>query len=391
MPERDATVHGEIAPGFEPVREAFAANLAEGRDVGAGTCVYRDGRPVVDLWGGEFVAGTGAPYGRDALQIVFSTTKGATAVCVAILVDRGLLDYAAKVADYWPEFAENGKADITVTQLMSHQAGLPTIDARLSTAEVLAWDPIVEALAAQKPLWEPGTAHGYHALTYGYLAGELVRRVTGKPIGEFFATEVAAPLGLDFWIGLPESQEPRVSPMIPAPPPPPEMAEIMEAVMGPDTLGGRALSLNGALAVTEDNPIFVFNRREVHAAEIPAANGITNARSLARMYAARIGEVDGVRLLSPAVVDRARVQLTTGTDQCLQVETTFGLGFMTSGPFAPLGGPGGFGHPGAGGSVGFAVPEKGLAFGYVMNQMEANLAGDSRVAVLTEALFSCLD
>jgi CubicO group peptidase (beta-lactamase class C family) len=320
---------------------------------------------------------------------VFSTTKGATAICVGILVDRGLIDYEAAVAEYWPEFAANGKAAVTVAEVMSHRAGLPVVDTTLSMADVLAWDPIVEALAAQAPVWEPGTAHGYHALTYGYLAGELVRRVSGKPIGEFFASEVATPLGLDFWIGLPEARESRVSPIIPSPPPPPELAEMMEALTGPDTLAGRALSLNGAFAITEED--FVFNRREIHAAEIPAANGITNARSLARMYAACIGEVDGVRLLTPAIVDRARTRLTSETDRCLQVETAFGLGFMTSGAFAPLGGPGSFGHTGAGGSVGFAQPEKGLAFGYVMNQMEANLAGDSRVAALTEALHSCVD
>ena len=387
MPERDVAVHGEVAPGFEAVREAFATNLADGRDVGAATCVYRDGRRVVDLWGGEFAPGRG-PYAQDTLQLVFSTTKGATAICVGILVDRALIDYDAPVAEYWPEFAANGKEAITVAEVMSHRAGLPVIDAKLSMADVLAWDPIVEALAAQAPLWEPGTEHGYHALTYGYLAGELVRRVSGKSLGEFFASEVASPLGLEFWIGLPESEEGRVSPMIPSPPPPPELAEMMEALTGPDTLAGRALLLNGAFAITEDD--FSFNRREVHAAEIPAANGITNARSLARMYAACVGEIDGVRLLSPAVVDRARTPLTSGTDRCLQVETAFGLGFMTSGVFAPLGGPGSFGHTGAGGSVGFAHPEKGLAFGYVMNQMEANLAGDTRVAALTEALHSCL-
>jgi CubicO group peptidase (beta-lactamase class C family) len=212
--------------------------------------------------------------------------------------------------------------------------------------------------------------------------------MSGKPIGEFFATEVAAPLGLEFWIGLPESEEPRVSPIIPSSPSP-EVAELMEAMTGPDTLAGRALTINGALPFDADD--MLFNRREVHAAEIPAANGITNARSLARMYAACIGEIDGVRLLSPAVVDRARTQLTSGPDQCLQVETAFGLGFMTSGVFAPLGGPGSFGHTGAGGSVGFAHPERRLAFAYVMNQMEANLAGDTRVAALTEALNSCVD
>ncbi len=252
----------------------------------------------------------------------------------------------------------------------------------------MAWEPIVDALAAQAPFWPPGTAHGYHALTYGYLAGELVRRVTGKPIGEFFAAEAASPLGLEFWIGLPEAEEARVSPLIPAPPPPPELAEMMAAVMGPGTLGGRAMSLNGAFSLGGDE--FTFNRRDIHAAEIPAANGITNARSLARMYAACIGEVDGLRLLPPAVVERARTTLTSGTDSCLMAQTTFGLGFMTCGPFSPMLGPGSFGHAGAGGSLGFADPESGVAFGYVMNKMEMNLAGDPRVEALLDAVRSCL-
>jgi CubicO group peptidase (beta-lactamase class C family) len=307
---------------------------------------------------------------------------------VGICADRGLIDYGAPVADYWPEFAAAGKEDITVAQVLAHQAGLVAVDTPLSLAEILAWDPIVAALAAQAPLWPPGTAHGYHALTYGYLAGELVRRVSSKPIGEFFAAEVASPLGLEFWIGLPESAEHRVSPMIPSPPPPPEIAEMMALIMGPDTLGGRALSLNGAF--TLESGEFTFNRRDVHAAEIPAGNGITNARSLARMYAACLDEVDGVRLLSPAVVERASTTLTSGADLCIQAETTFGLGFMTSGPFTPMLGARSFGHAGAGGSLGFADPDAGVAFGYVMNKMEMNLAGDPRVESLLGALRTCL-
>src|SRR4051794_33494751 len=239
-------VGGEVAPGFEPVRDVLANSLASGNDIGAGVCVHVEGEKVVDVWGGAFARDGSRPYGPDTVHVVYSTTKGATAVCVALLADRGLIDYDAKVAEYWPEFGAAGKGAITVAQLMSHQAGLPVTEVVLPLEEVLRWDPVVEALAAQAPLWEPGTAFGYHAITYGYLAGELVRRVAGTSIGQYFAAEVAKPLGLDFWMGLPESEEPRVSPMIPPPRPTPEEAAIMAEALGPGTLGGRALMLNDA-------------------------------------------------------------------------------------------------------------------------------------------------
>jgi CubicO group peptidase (beta-lactamase class C family) len=319
---------------------------------------------------------------------VYSTTKGATAVCVALLADRGLVDYDAKVAEYWPEFAAAGKGDVTVAHVMAHQAGLPVTEIVLPLEQVLEWEPVVEALAAQAPMWEPGTAFGYHAITYGYLAGEIVRRVTGTSIGQFFAAEVAGPLGLDFWIGLPEAEEPRVSPMIPPPRPTPEQAALMAEALGPGTLGGRALMLNNAFLGAKGQ--MTWNTRAVHAAEVPAANGITNARSLSRMYAACIGEVDGVRLLSPEIVERARARLTFGPDRCLLREMAFGLGFIVHGGDNPLGGPGSFGHAGAGGSLGFANVETGVAFGYVMNKMNANIEGDPRVGALTAAVQSCL-
>jgi CubicO group peptidase (beta-lactamase class C family) len=214
------------------------------------------------------------------------------------------------VAEYWPEFAAAGKAGITVAQVMSHQAGLPTTEKVLPLEQVLQWEPVVEALAAQAPMWEPGTAYGYHGITYGYLAGELVRRVTGNSIGQFFAAEVAGPLGLDFWIGLPEAEEPRVSPMIPAPRPTPEEAAVMSQALAPGALGARAVMLNDAFLGAKGQ--MTWNTRAVHAAEVPAAGGITNARSLSRMYAACIGEIDGVRLLSPEIVERASTRLTSG-------------------------------------------------------------------------------
>jgi CubicO group peptidase (beta-lactamase class C family) len=260
----------------------------------------------------------------------------------------------------------------------------------LSLADALDWATVTKHLAAQEPYWEPGTAHGYHGLTYGWLAGELVHRVDGRSLGTFLRDEVATPLGIEFYIGLPEQLEPRVAPLINAPPPEtPEAAAMLAQVFGPTTVGGNALSLNGAFAAASarDN---VFNRRDVHAAEVPAANGITTASSLAKMYAACVGEIDGVRLLSPAYVDRARVTLSSGADRCLVADTTFGIGFMTHSAFSPLLGPGSFGHPGAGGSVGAALPEQELAFGYVMNQMHMNLAGDDRVTALTDAVLACV-
>lgn len=382
------TVNGEVAAGFEPIREAFAANL-EQHEVGAAVSVYQHGRKVVDLWGGFFDAARTTPYDDRSLQLVFSTTKGITAMCVAICADRGLIDYDANVAKYWPEFAAAGKEDVTVAQLLSHRAGIPFVDTPPTLDECLAWAPVCEALAKQAPMWEPGTAHGYHALTYGWLAGELVRRVDGRPIGQFVAEELSGPLGVDFWIGLPEAQEPRVSPLVAAPPLPPEAKAMADMFMGPETMGGRALSMNGAFG-DFDNANARFNSRAVHAAAIPAANGITNARSLAKLYAACIGDVDGVaRRITPATLDRARTTLTSGSDRCLIVETTFGLGFMTSGPFTTMLGPGSFGHAGAGGSLAFGHPEKGIGFGYVMNQMDNNLAGDPRVLSLMSALERC--
>ena len=387
-------ISGVVEPGWEPVREAFIANFTGGEDVGAGVAVYHGGSKVVDLTGGVFVEGAERRYDDTALQVVFSTTKGITAIAAAICAQRGLLNYDERVAAYWPEFAQHGKGDVTVAQLLSHQAGLVTVDGPVSLAEALDWPTITARLAGTAPIWPPGDGHGYHALTYGWLAGELIRRVDpkGRSIGRFVADEIVTPLGADteFYIGLPEAHEARVSPLIGAPintkADDPAVQAMLEQFLGPDSLGGKALMLNGAFAGEG-----TFNRRDVHAAEIPAANGITNAASLARIYAATIGEVGGVRLLDQAVVDRARTTLTPDgeSDKCLMFPTTFGLGFMTHGSFTPFAGPGSFGHPGAGGSVGFAHPELGIGFGYVMNKMASNLAGDPRAADLTAAALAC--
>jgi CubicO group peptidase (beta-lactamase class C family) len=385
----DLQVGGVVEPGFEGVREAFTANFERHDEVGAATSVYVHGRKVVDLWGGIADVATSAPYAGDTLQLVFSTTKGATALCANILIQRGLIDPDEPVATYWPEFAAGGKQDIPVRWLLCHKAGLIDVDKQLSLEETLAWDPVIAALEVQEPLWEPGTAHGYHATTYGWLVGEVIRRVSGKSVGTFFADEVARPLGLEFWIGLPDEQQHRVAPLIELDEPSdmdPAMKELIQQFIGPGTMLHRALHAPaGAMSAG------IWNDPVVRAAEIPAAGGVTNARSIAKMYAATIGEVDGVGpLLTPEQLDAATTCQTSGSDKCIYVDTTIGLGFWTSSPFAPYGGVRGFGHSGMGGSVGFGDPETGVGFGYVMNKMSINLSGDPRSRGLIRAVYDAM-
>lgn len=380
-------VGGDVAPGFEPVRDAFVANFENGQEAGAATSVYRDGVKIVDLWGGVADKDTGATWNEDTLQLVFSTTKGATAACAALLMERGLLDVDAPVAEYWPEFAANGKESIPVRWLLSHRAGLPALDDTLTPEQVVAWDPVVEALAAQKPWWEPGTKHGYHALTYGHLVGEVIRRLSGKSVGKFFADEFANPIGAEFFIGLPESEEHRVSKLGQGPPPEgiemtDDIKELIAGFMDPTSLISRTMNF----AV----PALDLNSREVHAAEIPAANGICTARGLARFYASLIGEVDGVRTLKPETITTVTTENTNGKDEVLKKVTRFGLGFMLDGPDVPYYGPSSFGHDGAGGSLGFADPDSGIAFGYVMNQMNQGINADPRPHSIIAALKTCL-
>ncbi|MFD8965754.1 serine hydrolase domain-containing protein [Streptomyces sp. NPDC059568] len=383
------TIDGEVAAGFEPVREAFAANFARHGDIGAAVCVYRDGRPVVDLWGGTADPDTGRPWTRETLQLVYSATKGATATAAHLLAQRGALDLDAPVATYWPEFAANGKADIPVRWLLSHQAGLVALDQPVPLAEALAWQPMVAALAAQPPQWTPGTAHGYHGRTFGWLVGEVIRRVSGRTPGRFFADEIAAPLGLDFFIGLPTSERDRLSRMVyqqpdadfttaPAESIPEELRELVAAMLDPNSLSNRAF------AVTDPAEID-FNSPEVQAAELPASNGIGTARGLARMYAALIGEVDGVRLLTPETLASATKEQAGGTDQVMLIPSRFSSGYMLPTGTNPMTGPTSFGHAGRGGSLAFADPEHGIAFGYVMNHIIEG-PDDVRASSLVEAV-----
>ncbi len=383
-------IQGTVAAGFEKVADAFRSNFDEFSELGAGFALYADGELQVDLWGGVADKASGRAWDDQTLQLVFSTTKGAAAICVARLVEAGKLNYSDPVSMHWPEFAANGKGDITVAQIMSHQAGLAWAEVPLTIDEILAVGPVVEALGAQAPLWEPGSTHGYHAVTYGWLAGELVRRIDGRSIGRYFAEEVAGPLGLDFWIGLPESEEGRVSTLESAPPPT-DVAELalMMQLMGPGTPGFKALTMNGSILALgmAENP---FNTRAFHATEMPAANGITNARSLAKMYAATVSDVDGGRVIAPDTMRAASTEAVRGSDHCLVAETRFGMGFMLDNATVPLLGPNAFGHAGAGGSLGQADPDTGVGYGYVMNQMLGGIAGDPRTIRLNAAVRACL-
>jgi len=373
----ETRVYGAVEPGFESVRDAFGANFERHGDVGAACCVYAEGRKVVDLWGGT--------YAPETLQMVMSSTKGVVAVAAHVLAQEGRLDFDAPVTAYWPEFGAEGKSEIPVRWLFSHRAGLPAIDRPLSIEDVYAWTPVAEALAAQKPLWEPNSGHGYHVGTYGWLAGEIIRRVTGVSVGAFVADRIARPLGLDLWIGLPAAEESRVKPMIASPPPAPGTpVDIFTArMLDPTTLLYRAF-------VNPPLPAPAFNERAFHAAEIPAANGITNARSLARMYAACIGEVDGVRLLRPDTLAAATREQSAGEDLVLGYETRYATGFQLSFPYRPMAGEGSFGHYGMGGSVGFAHPGRRVAFAYVMSQMLRSGGVDPRTKNLVDALLGCL-
>jgi len=386
-------ISGTVAAGWESVREVFADNFASQGEVGAAVSIFHRGECVVDLIGGFTDKTDAVPYSKDTLQLVFSTTKGIAAIALAMLVDRGLVDYDDLVVDHWPEFGQHGKDEATIAQLVSHQCGLYAVDGPLTIEEALDWNTITARLAATAPRWPIGTAHGYHALTYGWLIGEVIRRVDGRSPGRFVQEEIAGPLGVEMYIGLPAEHEPRVSDVTTQRSTKkeskvdPKIAAMIEQFMGPGTPAHDALSLGGAFG---DG---AFNQPRVRAAEIPAANGISNARSLATIYAATMQEMNGTQLLSSAVRERAARTVTPENepDKCLVLGTTFGMGFMTSGPFVPMAGPGSFGHPGAGGSVAFAQPSRDLAFAYVMNAMSANLAGDLRSQALIKAASSVAD
>jgi CubicO group peptidase (beta-lactamase class C family) len=368
------------------VRDAFAKNFAHG-DSGAACCVYLHGEPVVDLVGGLADATTGRAWSAGTIVPVFSTTKGATATCANLLVQRGRMDPDAPVATYWPEFAANGKKGVLVRHVLSHTAGLPVVEGAFTLDQALDWFPVVEQLATQAPRWESGTQVGYHMRSYGWLVGELVRRIDGRTLGRFFRDEVADPLHLDFWIGLPEAFESRVGRIIPPPEPEdPEVRALMAAVMAPGTLMGDALTGPADLFHYDE----MWNSRAVHAAELPSSNGIASAHAVARMYASLIGPVDGVRTLAADTIARATTALIEGTDVVIGAPMRYGLGYSLGDALSSAAPSTGFGHSGAGGSLGFADPAAGLGFGYVMSRMQVGLAEDRRPRNLVRAAYSAL-
>lgn len=384
-------VKGTCAPRFAAVRRAFEEQLRSGREVGASVAVTVDGDPVVDLWGGWADQGRSIPWERDTLVNLYSTTKGMTAMCAHRLVDEGRLELDAPVARYWPEFAGAGKADVPVRWLLCHRGGLPAVRRPLPGEALYSWEAMTAALAAQEPWWTPGTRHGYHAVTFGWLVGEVVRRIDGRSLGRYFREEIAQPLGIDFHVGIEDGEHGRIAEMgALSQEPSTNGSGVLEAILS-DPQGMTALAFLNPPALA-----LGVNHAEWRRAEIPGANGHGNARALARLYGvlARGGHQDGVHLLSPEAIARCHAEQSHGEDLVLRIPTRFGLGFMLpqrgvpGGSFGPS--PRAFGHPGAGGSLGFADPERGVGFGYAMNRMGPNLLVDPRPGALIDALYEGL-
>jgi CubicO group peptidase (beta-lactamase class C family) len=390
----EPTVHGWVAPGFEPVRDAFGENFRSKGDTGAAFAAYRSGRQIVHLWGGEREAG--APWAEDTLVCGFSTGKGITTLAIQILVDRGQLDVDAPVSTVWKEFDTHGKARMTTRMLLNHTAGLPTFpeyERVVNTDDPASFqrhDAIAAALAATTPLWEPGTQSGYHSITMGYLLGEIVRRITGKTIGQFIRSEIAQPLGLDYWVGLPEAEHPRVARL---------QADLAFGsddtftTMNHTTPGGQALFMGPVRGL---DAVFgeTFNDPAFRQAEVAAAGPHTDAHSLARIYGALAsdGSIDGVRLVSPATISTFAQESFSGIDVIANLHSRLGLGYaLNSSLRYPMGpNPEAFGHPGYGGAMAFADPISGVGIGYVTKAMVIGMGTDHRVQALTEALYGCM-
>ncbi len=368
-------VHGTCKPEFEAVRTAFLANFDQGVELGASACVTLHGETVVDIWAGDRDL-EGNPWERDTIVNVWSTTKTMAATTLLVLADRGELDLDAPIARYWPEFAANGKDQITMAQVMGHTAGLPGFDPAIATEDLYDQDACAANLAAQAPWWEPGTMSGYHLVSQGYLEAEVVRRITGRTLGDVFRTEVAEPLGADFHIGLPESEEGRVGYVVP----PENPLGVVEGLAA-DSIAVRA-GLSCPVSGHEQNT------RAWRAAEIPAAGGTSNARGVARVHAmlANGGTLDGVRVLSPEGVDRIFVEQCHQTDAVLGVPMRLGTGFGLMSDLIPLSpNPRSCFWGGWGGSICVVDVDAGVSIAYVMNKMAGGLVGDMRGAMIVLA------
>jgi CubicO group peptidase (beta-lactamase class C family) len=385
-------IHGFVSPGYEAVREAFADNFLRRRELGAACCVYHKGEKVVDLWGGVRNEATREPWEEDTMVIVHSTTKGLAAMTLALAHSRGWLDYDARVCKYWPDFAQNGKENITVRQLLAHQAGLFAFDENVDRNVVADLDQLAGVMARQKPEWEPGTRQAYHAITLGFYESELLRRIDPKhrSLGQFFQDEIASPLNLDFYIRLPESiPDSRLARL--------KNANLFEMLLGfpirltmtmlnPHSNFYRSLIKNPGAAISVDEQhIYARNL------EVPSGGGVGTARAIAHAYSvfATGGKELGLR---PETLRELTAPATPSThgfyDECIKGEAEFSLGFMKTCAGFSFGNPGSFGAPGAGGSIGFADPQAQIGYAYVTNRMGVMMGGDSRDVALRDALYS---
>ena len=380
-------IHGAVAPEFEPVRQAFAASFDGKPHMGAALAIRHRGMPVVDVWAGEADERSTRPWQEDTLSVIFSCTKGLVSILAARLVQEGRLDYLAPVAEYWPEFAAAGKESVLVRDLLAHRSGVSAPRQPLTTAQITDWHAVVEQLAAQRPLWEPGAGYAYHALTHGWLVGEVVRRIVGHSVGQYFAELIAAPLRADAWIGLPDTEQSRVAHLSVGP----TLALLTQqqnAARRPGTVdwSERAMSLGEAFPPELVGDDAGFNRPELRAAEIPGAGGVATARALAAIWSATVVETDGVRLLDPPIVDAATRVQTEGPPvwDIPGPWPRWGMGFQLDSEPRRYVTSRGFGHDGAGGQSAFAEPDLGVGFAFVTNQMEA--IDDRRATAIVDAL-----
>jgi CubicO group peptidase (beta-lactamase class C family) len=386
-------ISGVWALRFKRVRDQFLRNFAERGEVGAAVSVISGGRRVVDLWGGTARVDTNTPWQQDTLVHVWSCTKGATALCAHILAQRGLLDLDALVTDYWPEYGQNGKETTTVAMLLSHQAGVPALRDPIPAGAFYDHEYMTDRLAAEAPFWTPGTRHGYHALTFGFLVGELVRRISGQTLGEFFRDEVADRFGIDFSMGLADSEVGRLAPVIPAPPPAPPFPNfLIAALTDPTSIPALVLFNNGGFL----NPGEAESPAARAATEIGASGGFTNARALARMYQVLVDPSTALPLVGRAGLVRMSRTHSAGFDEFGMIHSRFALGYVKS-IDNRRGTPGNqdsgilsedaFHHSGFGGSIGFADPRADLALGYVMNQQGQGTLFNPRGQSLVDAAY----
>ena len=373
-------IHGECDPQFSKVKETFEKLYQEDREIGSCFAVYKDGNPLVDLWGGFQDKDKTKPWQKDNLVTVYSTTKGVAAFCIALAMEKGLLKYEEKVSTYWPEFASNGKEDITIGMLMSHQAGICSPETR-NVEDYYNQSLMAEKLAGMTPIWEPGTASGYHSMTFGWLTSELILRVTGKSLGTFFREEVGDRHEIDFFIGLPESEDHRVAELVPF------------DIVRNENSEQQQVELTDAQKSQRNSAgtLNIQNTKEWRQAEIPSANGQGNAGGLAKLYSLIVPEDNNLKLLKDDTVNQMTTMQIEGRDLVLAVQVRWGVGFILNKHkiiYGPI--EGAFGHSGYGGSCAFGDPENKIGVSYVMNRMLDNFNADGRSIELINATYDCL-